>query len=102
LNIACLIGCTSQKYGCDYKGRRTPKFTADTQVQGRLDSILSHKPGRALLQVYVPKLDTVVYVYYGYFRGLKRKQFDIGSKWTLQFDSRDTGVVRRSIVKLNS
>ena len=102
LIIVCLIGCSSQKYGCDYRGKRTPKFTADIQVQGRLDSVLYHVPGRAVLKMYVAKLGKPVYVYYGYFRGLSRQRFNIGDKYTILFDSRDTGKLRRSIVKLNS
>lgn len=102
LIIVCLIGCSSQKYGCDYKGGRVPKFRADIQVQGILDSILYHVPGRAVLKMYVAKLDKPVYVYYGYFRGITKQRFNIGSKWTLQFDSNDTGKIKQSIVKLNS
>jgi len=102
LIITCLISCSSQRYGCDYKGRRTPKFTADIQVQGVLDSVLYHVPGRAVLKMSVAKLDKPVYVYYGYFRGLSRQRFNIGDKYTILFDSADTGKIRRSVIKLNS
>lgn len=102
LIIVCLIGCTSQKYGCDYRGKRTPKFTADIQVQGRLDSVLYHVPGRAVLKMYVAKMDKPLYIYYGYFRGLKKQRFEMGSKWTLRFDSRDSGKIKRAIVTINS
>ena len=102
LIATCLIGCSSQKYGCDYKGNRTPKFSADIQVQGRLDSVLYHVPGRAVLKMYVSKLDKPIYVYYGYFRGISRKRFQIGDKYTIIFDSADTGKIRRSVIKLNS
>jgi hypothetical protein len=98
----CLISCSGPRYGCDYKGGHVPKFRADIQVQGRLDSVLYHVPGRAVLKMYVAKLNKPVYVYYGYFRGFKKQYFEAGSKWTLQFDSNDTGKIKKSIVKLNS
>jgi len=99
LLITSLIGCTSQKYGCDYRRGKMPKFRADIQMQGKLEKVLQQSPGKALLQMYLPKMDTVVYVYYGY---CNRMKFEIGSKWTLHFDSSDTCRIKRSIVKLNS
>lgn len=100
--ILSLVSCTSTKVGCDYKRGKMPRFRADIQVQGRLDSVLYHVPGRAVLKMYVAKIGKPVYVYYGYFRGLSRQRFNIGDKYTILFDSQDTGLVRRSVIKLNS
>lgn len=95
--ILSLVSYTSTKYGCEYKKGKEPKFRADIQVQGVLEKVLQNNPGKAILQMKLK--DTTAYVYYGY---CNKVRFVIGSKWTLQFDSRDTCKIKRSIVKLNS
>jgi len=100
--IFSLTSCTTSRNGCNYHRGKAPKFTADIQVQGVLKKVLSNKNGKAVFEMYLPVKDTTVFVYYGYYYGIGKKRFEIGSKWTLKFDSRDTAAIRKSIVTLNS
>ena len=88
------ISCTP-KYGCDYKGNHTPKFNSKI-VQTRLLQIVKHSPGRAILKLQTP--DTVVYGYYRYFAGFKKKKFFINQSFSIIWNRADTSSFRKAII----
>lgn len=96
---ASLFSCSAPKYGCDYKGKRVPKFTAS--VQAELIRVHSNKPGKAVLVMKAKGVDTL-YCYYGYLAGLSKKKFFAGDKYTIRYDSTDTAKFRKSIITRNS